>query len=139
MFCFTSNENCHFYLEETVTTQNGLLIFLWKETQFRNKIMEIVEDFDEKKFQQQRLNPGNRRGLLRVNPFFLFSFFFHHFSPFFHFSFFTLFSCIFSFFVFFMFLHFLSFSFIFFHFLSFPPILLSFSFIFHFLSFSFII
>ena len=29
VFCFTSNESCHFSSEKTVRPQNGLLIFLW--------------------------------------------------------------------------------------------------------------
>ena len=36
-FCFTSNENCHFSSEKTVTPQNGLLIFLGKETHSETK------------------------------------------------------------------------------------------------------
>ena len=95
---------------------------------FRNKIMEIVEDFDEKSYNNNGKTWKSSR-ILRVNPFFSFFFLF---SSFF---------CIFPFFHFFIFLHF-SFSFIFFHFLSFSFIFfhfLSFSFIFfHFLSFSFI-
>ena len=97
---------------------------------FRNKIMEIVKDFDEKNYNNNG-KPWKSSRILRVNPifhcsfiyfiiflhfsFFLFSFFFifsffHFFFSFFHFSF------IFSFFIFF---HFLSFSFIFFYFRSF--------------------
>ena len=51
---------------------------------FRNKIMEIVEDFDEKSYNNNG-KPWKSSRILRVNPFFHFSFFFHHFSPFFHF------------------------------------------------------
>ena len=76
---------------------------------FRNKIMEIVEDFDEKSYNNNG-KPWKSSRILRVNPFFSFSFFFHYFSPFFsfflsffHFSFFF----IFSFFAFFHFFHFL--------------------------------
>ena len=82
-----------------MTLQNGLLIFLWKET-FRNKIMEIVEDFAcESKFIQ-------------------FSFFFIIFLHFFVFV---------SFFHFSSFFHFLSFSFFFlFHFLFLSFLIFSF-------------
>ena len=107
-FCFTSNENCHFSSEKTITPQSGLLIFLWKETHYE-KIMkssriltkevttttvnlEIVEDFASE-------------------------------SKFLHFPFFfIIFLHLFSFFIFLIF----SFSFILFHFLT----LLSCSFIF---------
>ena len=81
--------------------------FPWERDTFRNKIMEIVEDFDEKSYNNNGKSWKSSR-ILRVNLFFFhFSFFFHHFSPFsffFNFSFFFI---------------FLSFSFIFFHFLSF--------------------
>ena len=104
---------------------------------FRNKIMEIIEDFDEKSYNNNGKSWKSSR-ILRVNPFFHFSFVF----SFFHFSI----------FLFFQFFIFLSFSFIFFHFLSFSFMFLhfpSFSFIFihfpscsfmflHFPSFSFI-
>ena len=120
---------------------------------FRNKIMEIVKDFDEKSYHNNS-KPWKSSRILRVKPnCFHFSFFFHQFSIFFIFSlslippppsFFHLppppsfFSSpspalIFSFclfFHFFIFLHFLSFSFMFVHFRSF-----SISF-FNFLSFS---
>ena len=96
---------------------------------FRNKIMEIVEDLNEKSYNNNG-KPWKSSRILRVNPFFHFSFFFHHFSPFFVlFSFFTFsFVLIFSFFFFFTFFliflifsffHFLSCSFIFIHVLSF--------------------
>ena len=100
---------------------------------FRNKIMEIVEDFDEKSYNNNGKSWKSSR-ILRLNPFFHSSFFFHHFSSFFRFFFIFSFFSIFSFF--FSFIHFLSFSIIFFYlfmFFHFP----SFSFIFfHFLSFS---
>ena len=93
---------------------------------FRNKIMEIVQDFDEKSYN----NDGKQWKSSRILPVkpncFIFSFFFHHFSPFFMFFHVLSFS--------FIFVQFLSFSFIISHFLSF-----SCSFIFvHFRSFSFI-
>ena len=74
---------------------------------FRNKIMEIVKDFDEQSYNNNG-KPWKSSRILRVNPFFHFSFFFHHFS-------------IFSFFHFFHFFFFFSFSF---HFLSFSLSLL---------------
>ena len=102
---------------------------------FRNKIMEIVEDFDEKSYNNNG-KPWKSSRILRVKPnFFIFSLFiiflifpfpfftlFHFFHFFFHFSFFL---------IFFIF-PFLSFSFIFFQFPSFSVIFL------HFPSFSFI-
>ena len=60
---------------------------------FRNKFMEIVEDFDEKSYNNNG-EPSKSSRILRVKP------------NFFNFS------------CFFIFFHFLSFSFIFFHFLS---------------------
>ena len=68
---------------------------------FRNKIMEIVEDFD-KKLQQQRQTLEIVEDFASESNFFHFSFFFHHFSTFL------------SFFSFFQFFHFLQF-FIFFN------------------------
>ena len=109
---------------------------------FRNKIMEIVEDFDDKSYNNNG-KPWKSSRILRVNPFFHFSFFFHHFSSFFRlffiFSFFfhISFFHIKNFFIFFSIFHFSSFSFIFFHFLSFS-FFFNFSFFFHFLSFSII-
>ena len=106
---------------------------------FRNKIMEIVEDFDEKSYNNNGKSWKSSM-ILRVNPifsfFFLFSSFFSifsffHFFIFFHFFSFSLF--FFIFFIFFQFFIFLYFSFIFFYFLSFSVIF------FHFLSFSFIL
>ena len=91
---------------------------------FRNKIMEIVEDFDEKCYNNNGKSWKSSR-ILRVNLFFHFSFFFHFFIyfffSFFHFFIFFIFSFFHFFFHFFIFFHFhfLSFSFIFFHFLSF--------------------
>ena len=79
---------------------------------FRNKIMEIVEDFDEKSYNNNG-KPWKSSRILRVNPNF-FTFLFFHFLNFFIFSFFHFSFC--SFFHFFIFLliflfHFLSFSF----------------------------
>ena len=99
-----------------------------KETYtFRNKIMEIVEDFDEKSYNNNgKLSKSSR--ILRVKPNFFICLSFFIISL--HFS---LFSC-FSIFILFIFhLFIFSFSFIFFYFLSFSIICLSF--FFHFLSF----
>ena len=87
----------------------------------RNKIMEIVEDFDAESFNNNNNGkPWKSSRILSVNPYvFHFSFFFIiflHFSFFFHvfiFSFFSFFHVF-----FFSIFHFSSFSFIFFHFLS---------------------
>ena len=127
------------FLRKTVTSQNGLLIFLWKETHSDNKIMEIVEDFDETSYNNNG-KPWKSSRILRVNPnffiflsFFIISSIFSHFSHFFIFFifsnlFFTFLHFHFSLFFFifrhfFIFLHFLSFHFLsfsvtFFHFLS---------------------
>ena len=109
------------FLRKNDYTPKRVVDFPLERDTFRNKIMEIVEDFDEKSYNNNG-KPWKSSGILRVKAkFFIFVHFpfFHHFSPFFHFLSFS--------FIF----HFLSFSFIFFHFLSF-----SFMF-FHFLSFSF--
>ena len=80
--------------------------FLLERDTFRNKIMEIVEDFDET-VTATTANPGNRRGFCVRSPkpvksFFLFFFFFHFFIfvffSFFNFSF--SFPFLFSFFLF---------------------------------------
>ena len=95
--------------------------FPWERDTFRNKIMEIVDDFNEKS-DNNNGKPKKSSRILHVNPsffiFFLSSSFFYIFS-FSFFSFFLFF--IFSFFLSF-FYHFLSFSFIFFHFLLFSDI-----------------
>ena len=49
------------FLLKTTTPQNGLLIFIGKETHSETKIMEIVKDFDENSFINNG-NHGNRRG-----------------------------------------------------------------------------
>ena len=120
--------------------QNGLLIFLGKETHtFRNKIMEIVEDFDEKSYNNNG-KPWKSSRILRVNPtvfiffhFLSFSDMFFHFLSFFYFFNFSIFSLSFTFFTFFHFLSFFIFSFVF-HFSFFQKIFI----FFHFLSFSII-
>ena len=77
---------------------------------FRNKIMEIVEDFDEKSYNNNG-KPWKSSRILRVNPiFFIFLSFFFLFSSFFS---------IFSFFYFFIFLFFIFFIFFIFSFFQF--------------------
>ena len=107
---------------------------------FRNKIMEIVEDFNEKSYNNNG-KPWKSSRILRVNP--CFSFFLSFFIIFLHFffSFFIFHLLVFSFFIifsFFIFLHFPSFSSIFLPSCSFkfPSCFLHVSFIF--LHFSFI-
>ena len=72
MFLFHVQWKLTFFFGKTVRPQNELLIFLGKDT-FRNKILEIVEDFACESI---------------FSFFFLFSSFFLFFSffPFFHFS-----------------------------------------------------
>ena len=133
------------FFGKTVRPQNGLLIFLQKETHSETKSGKS-ERISKKKSFNKNGKPWKSSRILRVQAKFPHFFvFFHHFSSFFRFfslfSFFT----IFHFFIFsisFMFFHFLSFSlsflisfFIFFNFLSF--FFLSFI-VFHCLSFSFI-
>ena len=60
-FCFTSNENCHFSSEKTVRPQNGLLIFLWKETHSETKSWTSSRILT-KKVTTTTANLGNRRG-----------------------------------------------------------------------------
>ena len=120
------------FLRENNYSPKRVVDFPRERDTFRNKIMEIVQDFDEKSYN----NDGKQWKSSRILPVkpncFIFSFFFHHFSPFFH-----VLSCS------FIFVHFRSISFIFFHYLSFSFIFMflhfrSFSFIcFHFLTFSF--
>ena len=85
---------------------------------FRNKIMEIVEDFDENSYNNNGKQWKSSR-ILRVNPFFSFVFLFSSFFSIF-FVFFSFFH-FFHFFIFFSFFHFSFFLifFIFFHFLLF--------------------
>ena len=123
------------FLRKNGDTPKRVVDFPQERDTFRNKNIEIVEDFDEKSYNNNG-KPLKSSRILRVNPFFSFfflfsSFFsifsFFHFFIFFIFSFFS-FNHFFSFFIFlsfsfilltlsFMFFHFLSLSFIFFHFL----------------------
>ena len=134
-FCFTSNDNCHFSSEKRLHPKR-VVEFSSGKRHIRNIVMEIVEDFDEKSYN----NNGKPWKSSRI---------FGCEANFFIFSLFIIFLHFFRFFSFFHFLHFLFFHvlicfiffiFPFFHFLSFSLIFLLFSFMFfHFLSFSFIL
>ena len=104
-FCFTSNELSLFFGKNGDLPKRVVDLPRERDT-FRNKIMEIVEDSDDKKFQQQQYTLEVVEDFACESKFIHFSLvvMFLHFSSFFY---------IFSFFLF----HFLSFSFIFFHFL----------------------
>ena len=83
-FCFTSNENCHFSSEKTVTSQNGLLIFHGKETHSETKSWKSLRILTKKSYNNSG-KPWKSSRILRVNPIFLiFSFIFSsfHFSSF---------------------------------------------------------
>ena len=49
------------FLRKNDYTPKRVVDFPWERDTFRNKIMEIVEDFDEK-VTTTTVNPGNRRG-----------------------------------------------------------------------------
>ena len=104
---------------------------------FRNKFMDVVEDFDEKSYNNNG-KPWKSSRILRLNPFFHFSSFFR-FSSFFHFFIFSFFSFFHFSIIFFHFSFFLNFSFfLLFHFFMFFHVLSCSVIFFHFLSFSFI-
>ena len=157
-FCFTSNENCGFSSENDYHPKR-VVDFTRERDTFRNKIMEFVDDLDEK-VTTTTVNHGNRRGFcVRIqlfscfllfssfSSFFVFSllFFIFIFLLLFLFSFFifSFFIFLFSFFSFFHFFHFsfLSHFFSFFHFFNFsffPSVFLHCSFIFPSCSFIFL-
>ena len=123
--CFTSNENCHFSSEKRLPPPplppKLVVDFPLERDTFRNKIMEIVEDFDEKSYNNNG-KPWKSSRILRVNPIFSFFSLFSSFSLFFfkkiHFSFsnffsFFIFSHFFIYFIFFHFCHFFHFFFFF--------------------------
>ena len=94
------------FLRKNDYTPKRVVDFPRERDTFRNKIMELVDDFDEKSYNNNG-KPWKSLRILRVNPIFLISFFsIISFFNFFHFSFFL-------FFFFSKFFHFLSFSFIF--------------------------
>ena len=134
-FCFTSNENYHFSSEKRLHPTRVVDFPLGKRHSEKKSWKSSM--ILTKKITTTTVNPGNRRGFLRVKPnCFIFLFFsFFTFSFLFIFSFFIfLFNFfIFSVFFFFSIFHFSSLSFIFFHFLF-----LSFSFSFMFFFFFFV-
>ena len=50
------------FLEENDYPPKRVVYFPRERDTFRNKIMEIVEDFDEQKVTTTTVNTGNRRG-----------------------------------------------------------------------------
>ena len=115
------------FLQKNGDPPKRVVDFPWERDTFRNTVIEIVEDFDEKKYNNTG-KPKNSSRILRVKPnFFIFlSFFiifliFRFFFSFFHFSFFHFFN--FSIFFMFSFFHFFQFSH--FSFISFFIFLLS--------------
>ena len=97
--CFTPNENCHFSSEKRLTLPKRVVDFPRERDKFRNKIMEIVQDFAcEAKFLLF--------SFFSFFNFFIFSFFFVF--PFFHFFIFQIF--FYTFFDFSSFFHFLFFG-----------------------------
>ena len=71
------------FLRKNDYTPKRVVDFPWERDTFRNKIMEIVEDFDEQSYYNNG-KPWKSSRILRVNPFF--SFFFLFLSFFFIFS-----------------------------------------------------
>ena len=125
------------YLRKNGDHPKRAVDFLLERDAFRNKIMEIVEDFDEKSYNNNG-KPWKSSRILRVKPHvFIFSLFiiFLHFS-FSHFFFFFIFRFFFLFFHFFHFLIFFIYSMFVIFFISF--IFLISSFFFMFLHFSFL-
>ena len=105
------------FLRKNDYSPKRVVDFPWERDTFRNKIVEIVEDFQGKRYNNNG-KPWKSSRILRVNPFFPFFFLFFiiflHFFVFFHFFIFSFFSISFIFLSFaFMFFHVLSFSFIF--------------------------
>ena len=110
--------------------QNGLLIFLWKETHSETKSWKSSR-ISTKKITTATVNPGNRRDFACETNFLHF-FIVHHFSSFFDFFIFHFF----SFFPFFSFVYFFHFSFVFHFFISFISCIFHFSIFLHFPTFS---
>ena len=86
------------FLRKNGYTPKRVVDFPRKRDTFRNKIMEIANDFDEKSYNNNG-KPWKLWRILRLNPFVQFSFFFFFSSFFSIFSFFFIFSS-FSFFIF---------------------------------------
>ena len=89
------------FLRKNRETPKRVVDFPRERDTFRNKLMEIVEDFEEKSYNKNG-KPRKSSRILRVKPNFFI-------CPFFFSSFFSIFSCFFSFFHFFIFYIFLSF------------------------------
>ena len=107
--CFSFTSNDIVILRKNDYLPKRVVDFPWERDTFRNTIMEIVEDFDEKKLQQQLKTLEIVEDIACESKFLHFSFFFfQHFSPFVRF-----FHLLFSFFPFFSFFHFSHFFFIF--------------------------
>ena len=68
------------FLRNNGETPKRVVDFPLERDTFRNKIMEIVEDFDEKSYNNNG-KPWESSRILRVNPFFSFFFLFHHPKP----------------------------------------------------------
>ena len=136
VFLFHAQWKLSLFFGKTLTSQNKLLILLKKDT-FRNKIMEIVEDFEEKSYNNNG-KPLKSSRILRVNP--MCFIFLSVFCIFLHFSFCSTFSFLhflhIFIFSFFSFCHFLNFSF--FHFINFFFLSCSFFFVFCFSPFFFL-
>ena len=111
------------FLRKNGYSPKRVVAFHREKDTFRDKIMEIVKNFDEKSYNNNG-KPWKSSRILRLNPIFSFFFFFHHFSPFFFLVFFSIFH-FFSFFIFLTFFYFFkknsffSFFFSFFHFFIF--------------------
>ena len=67
-FCFTSNDNCHFSSEKRLLPKR-VVDFPRERDTFRDKIMEIVQDFDEKSYNNNG-KPWKSSRISRVNPIF---------------------------------------------------------------------
>ena len=111
------------FLRKNVTPQNGLLIFLWKETQSETKSWKSSK-ISTKKLQQQRFTLEIVEDFACEDISGLFFYFFSILHFFNNFSFFLFFISFIFFHFLSIFLHFLSCSFMFFHVLSFSLSLL---------------
>ena len=107
-FCFTSNENGHFSFVKRDPAKRVVDFPLERDT-FRNKIMEVVTDFDGKSYNNNG-KPWKSSRILRVNPNFFIFLFLNIFLHFFVFFFKKIFFFIFFIFSFFPFFHFFIFS-----------------------------
>ena len=82
MCAFVSRPKLDTFLLKNGDLPKRVVDFLLERDTFRNKIKEIVEDFDEKSYNNNG-KPWKSSRILRVKPnFFKFSLFFHVFFPF---------------------------------------------------------